>query len=171
MLKNLWFYENRSNPPFEKANFYPLNAQHPIHLVSYPALIDGHWTEGDDTISVTNPADGKKIADVSLASKNQAIIAIEGASRAFESWSQTITYYSWCHSKKNCDPSSSDQKGLLDYLPQSRGSPCSGTGRGCIRCQLNGLVKKQEGFQVGSPPILKPIANFMCYVSLWELPE
>ncbi|MEC8013144.1 MAG: NAD-dependent succinate-semialdehyde dehydrogenase [Verrucomicrobiota bacterium] len=98
---------------------------HNIPSIWFPTQlwIDGHWTKGDDTISVTNPADGKKIADVSLASKNQAIIAIEGASRAFESWGQTSPITRGAILKKIATHLLSDQERLARLLTSEQGKP------------------------------------------------
>ena len=148
---------------------------HNIPSIWFPTQlwIDGHWTEGDDTISVTNPADGKKIADVSLASKNQAIIAIEGASRAYESWGQTSPITRGAILKKIASHLLSDQERLARLLTSEQGKPLAQARAEVAYAASFFEWFGEEARRLSSriAPILKSIANFMCYVSLWELPE
>ncbi len=53
------------------------------------AYIDGAWHNGDETVTVTDSADGSDVSQVELASTRQAAAAAEAAHRAFGDWSRT----------------------------------------------------------------------------------
>lgn len=54
--------------------------------------IDGAWREADREFEVTNPASGEVIATVSDGNQAHAEYAIQAASAAFKSWSQSTAY-------------------------------------------------------------------------------
>ncbi len=54
--------------------------------------INGVWLETKQTFSVTNPATGEVIGEVSNGGKEHAKQAIEAASHAFKSWSASTAY-------------------------------------------------------------------------------
>ncbi|WP_249353587.1 aldehyde dehydrogenase family protein [Rhodococcus sp. USK13] len=53
------------------------------------AYIDGSWHAGEDTVTVTDSADGGDVARVGLASIEQADAAVHAAHRAFHDWSSS----------------------------------------------------------------------------------
>lgn len=53
------------------------------------AYIDGAWHPGDETVTVTDSADGSVVGEITLGSAEQASAAVEAAHRAFPSWSST----------------------------------------------------------------------------------
>ena len=56
--------------------------------------IDGEWKAGQrkEFFTVINPATSDEIGEVANAEKIDAEIAVDAASRAFVTWSQTIPY-------------------------------------------------------------------------------
>jgi len=57
-----------------------------LKLVETAALVDGLWIQADATFEVTNPADGRVIAQVADLGAAQTVIAIDAAHRAFPAW-------------------------------------------------------------------------------------
>jgi succinate-semialdehyde dehydrogenase/glutarate-semialdehyde dehydrogenase len=51
--------------------------------------IDGKWVDGASTIPVTDPSNESIIANVSVATDAQCVLAVDAASRAFKTWSKT----------------------------------------------------------------------------------
>ncbi|NBO68038.1 MAG: aldehyde dehydrogenase family protein, partial [Actinobacteria bacterium] len=67
-----------------KSNSSKLSASQPLD-----SLIGGKWIEHKSKIDVTNPVDGSKLAQVSSASPEDCLIAVDAAQSAFASWKAT----------------------------------------------------------------------------------
>lgn len=52
------------------------------------AWINGTWHKGTDTVEVTNPATGEKLADVSRSDAGMVVDAIESADKAQRAWAE-----------------------------------------------------------------------------------
>lgn len=63
-----------------------LNISNP-DLIKDASYINGEWLKGQNTITVTNPANGDVITHVANASPDEAELAIKAAKRALSSWS------------------------------------------------------------------------------------
>jgi succinate-semialdehyde dehydrogenase/glutarate-semialdehyde dehydrogenase len=61
-----------------------LNANQPID-----SLINGKWQKHSKKIDVTNPVDGSILAQVSSASPDECLVAVDAAQSAFASWKST----------------------------------------------------------------------------------
>jgi acyl-CoA reductase-like NAD-dependent aldehyde dehydrogenase len=63
--------------------------QEPVEL---PLLIDNEWrpARSGETFSVDNPATGEIVGHAAKAGKQEAVAALEAASRAFPAWSATL---------------------------------------------------------------------------------
>ncbi|MGC8778604.1 MAG: aldehyde dehydrogenase family protein, partial [Candidatus Caldatribacteriaceae bacterium] len=57
-------------------------------MIHYQSFIDGEWMEGEGVIEVIDPSSGEIFATVSKVTRIQLQKAIEGAHRAFQSWSK-----------------------------------------------------------------------------------
>ncbi|KAK4703925.1 hypothetical protein P7C70_g2299, partial [Phenoliferia sp. Uapishka_3] len=60
-------------------------------LLKYSSYINGEWVSSSNTFSVTDPATGKSIGDVSDHGVEETKAAIEAASEAFKTWKKTTT--------------------------------------------------------------------------------
>ncbi len=56
-------------------------------LIKSGSYIDGNWHNSDTCFSVSNPATGEVIAQVSDAGSQEAILAVQAAKKAFKAWS------------------------------------------------------------------------------------
>jgi succinate-semialdehyde dehydrogenase/glutarate-semialdehyde dehydrogenase len=52
-------------------------------------FIDGKWLDGTSSIAVIDPSDNSTIANVTVASDEHCVAAIDAASNAFKSWAKT----------------------------------------------------------------------------------
>ena len=61
-------------------------------LVRHFSYVNGKWVAGDgnDTLSVSNPADGTLLGEVASMSGPQARAAVDGAQEAFATWGMTL---------------------------------------------------------------------------------
>ena len=58
-------------------------------LLRFHSYVNGQWLENSDTLSVVNPSTEALIAQVSNAGPEQAVMAIDGAKSALNSWRDT----------------------------------------------------------------------------------
>ncbi|MBL4803611.1 MAG: NAD-dependent succinate-semialdehyde dehydrogenase [Alphaproteobacteria bacterium] len=82
----------------EKAtlNATPNGSENVERLLQAPALfkqqayINGAWTDGEDTLDVTNPADGSLLGTIPDLGPKETHVAIDAAERAFPEWSSML---------------------------------------------------------------------------------
>lgn len=55
-------------------------------MKTYPLYINGEWIKNQNTIEVTNPANGKSFAQLATVDRQKVAEALEKAEAAFESW-------------------------------------------------------------------------------------
>ena len=168
MLKNLWFYENRSNPPLKK-QILSTKRTTSIHLVSSPSF--GLMDIGPKVMTrfLLLTADGKRLQMSRSHQKIKRLLLSRHP--AFQSWDKHHLLLV-CHSKKIASHLLSDQERLARLLTSEQGKPLA-QARAEVAYAASffewfGEEAKKASSRIA--PILKSIANFMCY-EVWELPE
>ena len=67
-----------------------LNSLRRPDLLEHRAFLDGAWIARADTLQVTDPATAEHLADVAACSLEDADAAVQAATRAFQTWRDTL---------------------------------------------------------------------------------